>query len=88
MPPISLIRGIACAFLDSWDVYAWEHRAEGQMTHPKWAPEPQHINVREDYELRYWSERFGVPKDDIEAAVKRVGPRVEDVAQEVSLLYA
>jgi hypothetical protein len=38
--------------------------------------------------LRYWSERLGVPKDEIVAAVKRVGPRVEDVAREVSLLYA
>jgi hypothetical protein len=31
---------------------------------------------------------LGMPKDEIEAAVKRVGPRVEDVAKEVSLLYA
>jgi hypothetical protein len=36
------------------------------------------INVHEGYELRYWSERFDVPRDEIEAAVKRVGTRVED----------
>jgi Protein of unknown function (DUF3606) len=51
-------------------------------------PRPTRIDIHAEHELRYWSERFGVPKDEIEAAVKRVGPRVEDVAREVSLLYA
>jgi Protein of unknown function (DUF3606) len=59
-----------------------------QMTQQRWSPEPTHIDIHADHELRYWSERFGVPKDEIVAAVKRVGPRVEDVAEEVSLLYA
>ena len=54
------------------------------MTHSKWPPEPRQINLREDYELRYWSERFDVPKDEIEAAIKKVGTRVEDVARELS----
>jgi hypothetical protein len=40
--------------------------------------------VREDYELRYWSKTFDVPKEEIEAAVKRVGTRVEDVDLELS----
>jgi hypothetical protein len=63
-------------------------RATGRpMTQPRSSPEPAR-DIHADYELRYWSERFGVPKDEIEAAVKRVGPRVEDVACEVSLLYA
>jgi Protein of unknown function (DUF3606) len=59
-----------------------------QMTQQRSSPEPTRIDIHADHELRYWSERFGVPKDEIEAAVKRVGPRVEDVAREVSLLYA
>jgi hypothetical protein len=54
------------------------------MTQPRWSPELPRINVHEDYELRYWSERFDVPKDEIEAAVKKVGTRVEDVACELS----
>jgi hypothetical protein len=58
------------------------------MTQPRSSPEPARIDIHADYELRYWSERFGVPKDEIEAAIKRVGPRVDDVAREVSLLYA
>ena len=55
-----------------------------QMTQPRWLPERAHVNVHEDYELRYWSERFEVPKDEIAAAVKKVGTRVEDVARELS----
>jgi hypothetical protein len=55
-----------------------------QMTKTAWAPERQLINPNEDYELRYWSERFDVPTDEIVAAVKRVGPRVEDVARELN----
>ena len=53
------------------------------MTQPRWLPESQQIDPRNDYELRYWSERFDVPRDEIEAAVKRAGNRVEDVAREV-----
>jgi Protein of unknown function (DUF3606) len=64
----------------------WNCKACGiyQMTQPRWAPERQRISPNEDYELRYWSERFDVPRDEIEAAVKRVGTRVEDVAHELS----
>ena len=53
------------------------------MTQQEW-PDPHLINVREEYELRYWSKTFDVPKEKIEAAVKRAGPRVEDVAHELS----
>ena len=56
------------------------------MTQMRWAPEPAYINPHEEHELRYWSERFDVPKDEIATAVKRVGTRVEDVAQELSRL--
>ena len=54
------------------------------MTKTGLAPERQRINPNEDYELRYWSERFDVPTDEIVAAVKRVGTRVEDVARELN----
>ena len=54
------------------------------MTQLRWSPELPRVNVHEDYELRYWSESFDMPKDEIEAAVKKVGTRVEDVARELS----
>jgi len=59
-----------------------------QMTQQRWSPELTRIDIYAEYELRYWSERFAVPKDEILATVKRVGPRVEDVAREPSHSYA
>jgi hypothetical protein len=38
------------------------------------------INIHEDYELKYWSKRFGVSDDELVAAVDAVGPMVTDVA--------
>lgn len=37
------------------------------------------INVNEDYELRYWSEKFGVPPDVLKQAVAAVGPVAKTV---------
>jgi hypothetical protein len=54
-----------------------------QMRLPKWSPDPTRIDIHADHGLRYWSETFGVPKDEIVAA-----SRVEDAAPKVSLLYA
>jgi uncharacterized protein DUF3606 len=31
------------------------------------------INPSEDYEVRYWSKKFGVSPDELKAAVKKVG---------------
>ena len=31
------------------------------------------INVNEDYELSYWSKKFGVSAEQLKAAVKAVG---------------
>ncbi|QDW24530.1 DUF3606 domain-containing protein [Pedobacter sp. KBS0701] len=31
------------------------------------------ININEDYELDYWSNKFGVSKDKLKAAVQTVG---------------
>jgi len=41
------------------------------------------INVNEDYELKYWTEQFRVSKEDLAAAVKKVGPMVKDVESEL-----
>ena len=37
------------------------------------------INLDEDYEVRDWSKRLGVSDDQLRAAVKAVGDRVDDV---------
>lgn len=41
------------------------------------------INTSESYELQYWSEKFGVTRDELIAAVKAVGPMVADVRREL-----
>jgi hypothetical protein len=40
------------------------------------------INTSEDYEVRYWSEKFGVSQDRLKAAVKKVGNSVSAVEKE------
>jgi hypothetical protein len=41
------------------------------------------INTHENYELRYWSERFGMSEDELKAAVKKVGNSAEAVEKEL-----
>lgn len=38
------------------------------------------VNVHQNHEVRYWSEKFGVSAETLRAAVEQVGPMVEDVA--------
>ena len=46
-------------------------------------PDRDRINVNEDYELRDWSKKLGVNKEELAAAVKRVGPMIRDVEVEL-----
>jgi hypothetical protein len=39
------------------------------------------INVNQDYELRDWSEKFGVTKERLKEAVQAVGDQAEKVEQ-------
>jgi hypothetical protein len=41
------------------------------------------INTNEDYELRYWSDKFGVSQDRLKAAVQKVGNSVAAVEKEL-----
>ncbi len=43
----------------------------------------ERINVNEDYELRYWSGKFGCSHDELKAAVKKVGVMAKDVEAEL-----
>jgi hypothetical protein len=42
------------------------------------------VNVNEEWELRYWSEKFGVSPERLKAAVSKVGVSVKDVENELS----
>lgn len=37
------------------------------------------INLAQDHEVSYWSERFGVSRDQLRSAVAKAGPMVKDV---------
>jgi hypothetical protein len=39
------------------------------------------INPEEDYEMQYWTEKFGVSREELKKAVDRVGPMADDVAK-------
>jgi len=41
------------------------------------------INTSEDYEVRCWSEKFGVSRDKLRAAVNKVGNSVSAVEKEL-----
>lgn len=41
------------------------------------------INVNQDHELTYWSERLGVSRDRLREAVARAGPLVKNVEREL-----
>jgi hypothetical protein len=41
------------------------------------------VNIHEDYEVQYWTEKFGVTKAQLEAAVKKVGVMAKDVEKEL-----
>lgn len=41
------------------------------------------INLSEDYEVRYWTERFGVSRDQLEKAVAKAGASAQAVAREL-----
>jgi Protein of unknown function (DUF3606) len=42
------------------------------------------VNVNEDHEVRYWTQKWGVSKEQLAAAVKKVGVSVDAVARELA----
>lgn len=45
--------------------------------------ESKRIDVGEDYECRYWSDKFGATADELKRAVSIAGDRADDVAREL-----
>jgi hypothetical protein len=46
-------------------------------------PDRQRVNVNEDYELRDWSQKWGVSREQVKEAVAKVGTRAADVEREL-----
>jgi hypothetical protein len=49
----------------------------------KTAQDRHRINVNQDFECRYWSEKYGISPEKLQEVVKKVGPMVEDVETEL-----
>ena len=45
--------------------------------------ERSRINVHEEHEVRYWTEALGVSREQLEAAVKEVGPMAAAVREKL-----
>jgi hypothetical protein len=43
------------------------------------------INVDQDHEVNYWSEKLGVSRGQLRSAVARAGPMVKDVREHLQL---
>ena len=66
------------------------------MRHGLWQPmfddksksvdERKHINVHDDYEIRFWSKKFGVSPNELRCAVSKVGVFADDVVRELGIL--
>jgi hypothetical protein len=41
------------------------------------------INVNQDHELSYWSQKLGVSRDKLREAVAKAGPMVKNVEREL-----
>ena len=41
------------------------------------------VNVSEDHEVRYWTQKWGVSKEQLAAAVNKVGVSADAVAREL-----
>ena len=44
------------------------------------AADRSRINMQEDYEVRYWTEKWSVTREQLAEAVRAVGVMVKDVA--------
>jgi hypothetical protein len=47
------------------------------------AQDRSRVNVRQDHEVRYWTQKWGVTKEQLVAAVKKVGVSVAAVAKQL-----
>ena len=41
------------------------------------------VNVNEEHEVRYWTQKWGVSKEQLAAAVNKVGVAADTVAREL-----
>ncbi|HEY0045452.1 MAG TPA: DUF3606 domain-containing protein [Flavobacterium sp.] len=45
-------------------------------------PDRSRINTSEDYEVRYWTEKFGITAEELEEAIRQTGSSSADRVEE------
>jgi hypothetical protein len=48
-------------------------------------PDDAKINVDQEHEVKHWSEKFGVSREELRRAVQQVGPMVKRVKEHLRL---
>lgn len=46
-------------------------------------PDRDRITLEQDHEVAYWSEKFGVSREQLRRAVEKVGPAAKNVEREL-----
>ena len=46
-------------------------------------PDRQRINMSEDYEVAYWTKKWGISREQLAEAVRKAGPMSAAVAKEL-----
>ena len=47
------------------------------------AQDRSRVNIHEDHEVRYWTEKWGVTKEELADAVKKAGVSADAVARDL-----
>jgi hypothetical protein len=53
----------------------------------KGPPDSSRVNIHEDYEVRYWTEKFGVTKEQLIKAVEKAGTSAKAVEEELNRVH-
>ncbi len=57
--------------------------SHGRRSFKKRPQDRSRVNTSEDYEVRYWSQKFGVSPEQLKAAVRKVGNSAKAVEKEL-----
>ena len=81
-PPLQASR--AATALQEWSSHSAgrEHKVADDRTRTGQADRLR-INLNEDYEVRYWTEKWSVSHEELAAAVHEAGVMVKDVAEKL-----
>ena len=54
-----------------WHIASMEALIMADDLKNRGAQDPRRVNIQEDYEVRYWTEKWGVSKEQLAQAVRR-----------------